>query len=486
MARTIVPLLLLGMVAARGSGSPVADPHAAARLPAPEEPRYLLLWRPPEAVAGMVRRIGATGDGTTRLLGFGLPCSTFAAEKQVPDMVRSAFAAARRNNVAVMLQFDFHVEWRNRPDLWNWFDPAKPGYNPNNRANVEWFGWNGPVAQVRYLNWGAPERMAPPVCFTSKRVRAEWRRLIGKVIVPAILPELAQLRREGKGRLFAGILVGSEPTVDNYRKTDPDTARMIDADRAPRGQLGYRALLDRGYSASKPPPDMVKALAGIVQETVAFWCRAFVEAGISPSKLYPHIPAGADDAVTCTPAWTAFNQWSRPGWSTYGVGPLREGFGPLYTELRKHGGPAWGGVEANVGFPGTLADWETYLAWHYNHGAVLVGINTGATGTELPGLLEKSAFSPDAIAAYRKFLSGAKLVAKPLPGVDATKRIRAKMATLQAGFQSWLKDRRDPSPIARDVERVLPALLQAGKLPEAEAVIDAAIRKVADKGGAKP
>jgi hypothetical protein len=36
------------------------------------------------------------------------------------------------------------------------------------------------------------------------------------------------------------------------------------------------------------------------------------------------------------------------------------------------------------------------------------------------------------------------------------------------------------------VERVLPALLQAGKLPEAEAVIDAAIRKVADKGGAKP
>jgi len=43
-----------------------------------------------------------------------------------------------------MLHCDFHVAWKNRPDLWNCFDPARPGYNPNNKSNVEWHGWNGP------------------------------------------------------------------------------------------------------------------------------------------------------------------------------------------------------------------------------------------------------------------------------------------------------------------------------------------------------
>ena len=34
--------------------------------------------------------------------------------------------------------------------------------------------------------------------------------------------------------------------------------------------------------------------------------------------------------------------------------------------------------------PGSVVDWETYLAWHYNHGCVLVGVNMGATGQDLP------------------------------------------------------------------------------------------------------
>ena len=49
-------------------------------------------------------------------------------------------------------------------------------------------------------------------------------------------------------------------------------------------------------------------------------------------------------------------------------------FQPLYEALKKHGSPPWGGVEANVGIPGALIDWESYLAWHYNHGAALVAL----------------------------------------------------------------------------------------------------------------
>jgi len=72
-------------------------------------------------------------------------------------------------------------------------------------------------------------------------------------------------------------------------------------------------------------------------------------------------------------------------------------------------------VEANAGFPGSMVDWETYLAWHYNHGCYLVGINSGATGTDLPQRLEKSAFGDEALAAYHKFLTGQPLWRRPLP-----------------------------------------------------------------------
>lgn len=316
------------------------------------EPRYLLFWAPPERVSALAKTVREQGHGRTRMLAIGITCSTFAEEKQVSDNIHRAFNFARKHNIALMLHFDFHVEWSNRPDLWNWFDPKKPGYNPSNRQNVEWFGWDGPPAKARYLNWGETQRMPPPMCLTSKAIRAEWARLIRDVIAPSLKKELAALEREGKGRLFAGILVGSESTFDNYTHTDPETAKVVAADGAPTGQLGYRALLDRGYSKDHPPADIHKALGEIIQETVAFWCKAFVQSGLPARKLYPHIPAGANLEMTSAPIEAAFNAWSRPGWSTYPVDQLAQNFQPLYDALKKHGSPPWGGVAANVGIPG--------------------------------------------------------------------------------------------------------------------------------------
>jgi hypothetical protein len=481
-------LLLVGIALITGALMPAisqsrkeADVTSRPKTAGNAEPRYLIFWAPPERVIGLAKTMGEQGDGRTRLLGFGVSCAAFEQEKEASSIIHRAFTIARRYNLAVMLHFDFHVYWPNRPDLWNWFDPKKPGYNPDNRRNVEWFGWNGPPARARYLNWGEAQRMSPPICFTSKSVRAEWMRLIRDIIAPPIKKELAILDREGKGRLFAGILVGSEPTFDNYTHTDPETAKLIAADGAPAGQLGYRALLDRGYSEYHPPADIHVALGEIIQETVAFWCKVFVQAGLPAWKLYPHIPAGAPLEMTSTPVGAAFNAWSRPGWSTYPVGTLEQNFQPLYDALKKHGNAPWGGVEANIGIPGALVDWESYLAWHYNHGAVLVAINIGATGNELPARLEKSAFGPEAFAAYRKFLKGDKLREKPISANMPQMRIRRKMKTLQAGFRRWQNSGRDPSPIGRFVQERLPALLQANKLDQAEALIDDAIKRLKEK-----
>jgi hypothetical protein len=476
----IIPgLAILGLAAnpTRTLAEPTSTPNAGGEAKAMSEPRYLLFWRAPEQVPELVRQLGSKGDGRARLLGFGVPTSPFDEEKQLPARIHAAFTAGRTDDLAVMLAFDFHIGWRRRPDLWNWFDPNKPGYSPANRRNVEWFGWDGPPAKTRYLNWGVPERMAPPPCLTSAAYRSEVSRLVRDVIAPPLKEELAVLQREGKGRLFAGVLVGAEPGIEDYSNPDPQTAKLMAEDGAPRGQLGYRALLDRGYAPDKPPARLHEALGEVIQETVGFWCRQFVEAGMPPERLYPHVVAQIADPSSA-PVSAAFNAWSRPGWSTYPAGCLTTGFGVLYAELQKQGNPPWGGVEANAGCPGGAVDWETYLGWHYNHGAVLVAINTGATGQELPDRLEKSAFGQEALAAYHKFLAGEPLREKPVTDIPQL-RLPPKMAAVQAGFKAWQEAGRDPAPIGRYVEERLPPLMQAGRLSEAEAVLDEALRRLA-------
>jgi len=58
------------------------------------------------------------------------------------------------------------------------------------------------------------------------------------------------------------------------------------------------------------------------------------------------------------------------------------------------------------------ASWEKYLAWHYNHGARLVGINVGASDQWVMSYLSKGAFGGEAMAAYKKFLKGERLIEK--------------------------------------------------------------------------
>lgn len=349
---TILGFAALGLTAnpSAKSAEPAIKPNAGVEAGAMSEPRYLLFWRAPEQALELVRQLGSKGDSRSRLLGFGVPMSAFDEEKQLPTRIHTAFATARAHDLAVMLSFDFHILWRSRPDLWNWFDTNQPGYKAANRRNVEWFGWDGPPAKTRYLNWGVAERIAPPPCLTSAAYRSEVRRLVQDVIVPPLKEELAVLEREGKGHLFAGVLVGAEPGIDDWSNPDPQTAKLMAEDDVPHGRLGYRALLDRGYTQEKPPADLQEALAEVVQETIGFWCRQFAEAGVPQKRLYPHVAPQMPD-MSSSPVSAAFNAWSRPGWTTYPVGLLAAGFGALYGELQKRGNPLGAGSKPTPALP---------------------------------------------------------------------------------------------------------------------------------------
>ena len=60
----------------------------------------------------------------------------------------------------------FHLDGQNwiggRPDLWNWFDPDLPGYDPENKKNVEWTSWTPDSAvKICWRDWGCQIRILP-------------------------------------------------------------------------------------------------------------------------------------------------------------------------------------------------------------------------------------------------------------------------------------------------------------------------------------
>jgi hypothetical protein len=118
--------------------------------------------------------------------------------------------------------------WARRKDLWS---------DPN---NVEAKDWDGTPNTGRSLNWqtgpGSKADAAPPqMCFNSKVIQREVQQrstLLGKAIQAGV----NRLQRLKRPELFAGVIVGSETQIGQDFKTGK--------------YLGYRALLNRGFSRS--------------------------------------------------------------------------------------------------------------------------------------------------------------------------------------------------------------------------------------------
>jgi hypothetical protein len=405
---------------------------------------YLIFWPPlpgatPEGLAESIRalpaKFGTTGDGQTRQLGFGAFIPIFVSDESIiARAIKPMFELAKQTNVAVHFNVDDHIIWDERPDLWNWYDPAKTGYNPGNRKNVEWYDWEGTPNTRRYFTPAGAPSQSPHMCYNSPAIRKEISRIVSQIVDPVLTQEINKLKQENKEYLFAGITVGAEGGFDDYSKIpklsnippniDPMRMQvlkmimlagtMMDEDKAPHSRLGYCSLTNAGYSNANPPADVNAALADVNQKFIEFWDKLFFDAGIPCSRLYTHVAASPpQDDNNNAPISIVFNPYARPGWTTYPIGTLENGFQPLYDALAKHANPAWGGVEANATIGNTNEpSWERYLAWHYNHGAKLVGINIGATDQSLMSTLSKGAFSEEALAAYKKFLRGEKLIEK--------------------------------------------------------------------------
>ncbi len=344
--------------------------------------------------------IGQSGDGTTRQLGFMIgPVMFDLTDDQMTTWIENAFAAAEEEGVAVGFHIDDSMFWYNRNDLWS------------NNDNVEWSDWSGTPVPHRIIGWvaGGMPIMAPPICFNSPAIVAETTRIASEVIGPAIKQGIDHLASIGKPNLFGGVITGWE-------------TRMQDDSHDPHVPYGYCALTNLGYSESSPPDDFDLALEGVVSDWITLWDQGLSSAGVPTDQIYTHIaypppPTNPPPGVNILgmlyndsdPNVTAFNDYSNPGFTMYGVG----GFSSLHDILASHGTPPWGTSEGNnVALPdpthptehvdGTM---EQYLAAVFNHGGAYVDLfgwgDAGGTNT-----FAMAVAGTDAIAAYQKFLRG--------------------------------------------------------------------------------
>jgi hypothetical protein len=376
------------------------------------EPTYLVILGDPETFAEAFR---PQPPENPRQVGFGtliytLKTPTDAIREQVED----ALDTAERTGYPVLFQLD---DW-NFPEQSQ--DPAL----------VEWTDWpqegtsHGPLVKRRWINWGTWFTAGPPPNFESPRFRAQLEQRIEEAIAKPIAARLDRWRAEGKGYLFAGVVVGWETgfyTMTHVDRSNPPAfqGRVFEEDEIVR--TGYAALTTRGYT--KPSIKRIAAQCSTTEEKVmdailhdllhdytAFWAKMLAEGGVPHRRIYSHYTPAIThpDLVKIlegdgrlVPLDAASNPYCRPGFTiTHGASYRFEG---LMSALHAMNCTQWGAVEIEF-VPATRGKEAAYeeLSRLTDAGAKVLCIFGWWEDKDHPF----AANTPDTVAAMKRWLAG--------------------------------------------------------------------------------
>ena len=160
----------------------MAGPYVAGGVADAAEPnlsdRYLLVNLHPAEIRDetftSIRSLAEPRAEAAPRLGVSAIISYFRAtpEENLRNL-RRLLRLADKHDLAVLVQLDGEQWWNNRPDLWNWWDESRLGFDPTNAANVEWTGWSSDHAiKIAWRNWGRQLRVLPPPNLMSAKYRA--------------------------------------------------------------------------------------------------------------------------------------------------------------------------------------------------------------------------------------------------------------------------------------------------------------------------
>ena len=287
--------------------------------------------------------------------------------------LRHLLASSEEAGVPVLVTFDGANWWQRRSDLWNWWDPDLPGYNPSNRFNVEWSGW-GPEQAVKlgWRDWGRQHRVAPAPNLSSPAVLAAHTAAL-RALIP-LVEEWRQQLSPSRRWLFGGLKLGWEASIGYNAYYYPDGNQYVehwpqDESHDPTNvlamskglncgvaQIGYAAVKTAGLKAGGALTG--EDLGRVVGDYLEKLCRVAHECGLPADLVFTHQGGVGAPWEQHLPFRAAFNRYSTPGWSFYGVAP--DEAGPLAADLQHARRQRWAAAEWWWGGSGT-AEWKEHF-----------------------------------------------------------------------------------------------------------------------------
>jgi hypothetical protein len=298
----------------------------------------------------------------------------FSCFRTPPDATVKALKtfldAARQTDTPVLVQVDAEHWWDARPDLWNWWDATKPGFDPANRENVEWTGWAPEHAlQIAWRNWGRQLRVLPPPNLASPRYLAACREEIRRLI-PIILKWHAELPA-AKQHLFVGIKLGHETSIGVnayhypagnellHRPAAHDPVRPLETDDVlarDMAQIGYAALVSSGIRTSGQPTEA--DLHAVAQRYLETLCREAAQAGVPRERLFAHGAGWKEgERIYDVPV----NPYACPAWSFYKHAADPRNDVGVQRNLRRSDAPYWAATEWFLQGTKDTATWRRAL-----------------------------------------------------------------------------------------------------------------------------
>lgn len=303
-----------------------------------------------KVIEEILSKIGTRGTADRRLaFAFTISYLNVRRVSMLTNVVKTVLSLAEKHDIPVILHLDGVNWWEGRPDLWNWWDPDSPGYDPENAYNVEWYDW-GPEYAVKlgWRNWGYQLRVLPQPNLASPAFLAAQDEAL-ELLIPIIVEWYKKLPASKK-YLLGGVVLGWEvspyvqayyyPDGNSYFEKYPDTSN-----HDPQSGISYSIPL--GYAAATSMG--IQHPGPITQEDIDSICGYYInhitskarELGLPRSKIithgliFPGTNYGGEHKGT-----GALTANAVPGWSFYNAPP--ESAAHLLDELD---GAPWAAIE---------------------------------------------------------------------------------------------------------------------------------------------
>jgi len=274
--------------------------------------------------------------------------------EEAAGRLKKYLSLSEKYGIPVVVQLDGEQWWGNRPDLWNWWDKNKPGYDPNNRQNVEWTFWQADNAvKIGWRNWGRQLRVLPMPNIMSPLYREACHAEMKK-LVPIITNWWKELPENSK-HLLVGLKLGWEsaigvnnwyyPNGNNYLdkpESDDPSYGLENRSLPDRGvqAIGYAAVSTLGLAASGKLQE--RDITEVVRVHLEDLSRLAAKLGVPEEHLFTH-GGGWSPGESLYSA--AINDYACPGWSFYEHAVNPENDLTAMSALKQSDAPYWAAVE---------------------------------------------------------------------------------------------------------------------------------------------